>query len=334
MRISHYILSLIATAEIASCGGGQSKENTAADGSKESDTLELPAETIKQITYEPTAAKKHAHETANFFAIEADGKVMIGNSADILQTTLIHGTDITLAPDGDIIAYTDTTGERSLVHLYDIKSQKDTTLDLGDYNYRARSFSPDGNYLAVSCQFDEFSCMVMLYGMYDSSITPIYNPDTKALFNPIFSPDGKMLSCHDMQKVLIYTIKDGEAKHTKTISCDNLCIDNDLSINPICKIQLTRDHKKIVYTCADYGTERENFRHLNIYDIKNGEILKILPADKSCQDFEVSEDDNIYFLMEEDSTHSVACLASLEDLSPVIISKENFANATALRVAF
>ena len=70
------------------------------------------------------------------------------------------------------------------------------------------------------------------------------------------------------------------------------------------------------------------------HNISNGDVLKILPSDKSCKDFEVSDDGNIYFLMEADSTHSAAYSASLSDFNPIILSKENFTNATALRVAY
>ena len=277
---------------------------------------------------------KPAHNADNFFAIEADGKIMVGNSADMLKDTEIKGTDITLSPSGDIIAYTDTTDGRCSVHLYNINTKNDKSLELGRYNYHSRSFSPDGNYLAVSCQFDELSCMVILYDMRDSTLTSIVNPDTKALYNPTFSPDGRLLSCHDMQKVLVYKFDNGTAKHIKTISCDNLCLDNDLSINTLCKIQFTPGNDCIVYTCADYASEREDLRHLNIYNITNGDILKILPGDKSCKDFSVSDDGNIYFLMEADSSHAVAYLASLSNPSPVAISKDKFNNATALRVAY
>ncbi|MBQ1697503.1 MAG: PD40 domain-containing protein [Bacteroidales bacterium] len=328
-------LILLTFTLLAACG--HKPQITKDNDNVVSDTIILPPE-LEELAEKPTdkstQSTKHAHETSNFFAIEADGKVMIGNSADLLKNTEIQGTDITLSPDGDIIAYTDTTGEHCAVHIYDVNTKKDLRLQLGIYDYHSRSFSPDGNYLAVSCQFDELSCMVLLYDMRDSTLTSIVNPDTKALYNPIFSPDGTLLSCHDMQKVLIYSFYEGNAKHIKTISCDNLCIDNDLSINTLCKIQITPAHDQIVYTCADYSTEREDFRHLNVYNISNGDVLKILPSDKSCKDFEVSDDGNIYFLMEADSTHSAAYSASLSDFNPIILSKENFTNATALRVAY
>lgn len=328
MRTNIYIL--LTTILIASCGGKHQEPETAI----ESDTLALPSEIVSSLSKTQEDASKPAHNADNFFAIEADGKIMVGNSADLLKTTEIKGTDITLSPDGDQIAYTDTTDGRCSVHIYDINTKNDKSLDLGRYNYHSRSFSPDGHYLAVSCQFDEYSCMVLLYDMRDSTLTSIVNPDTKALYNPTFSPDGKLISCHDMQKVLIYTFIDGTAKHIRTISCGNLCVDNDLSINTLCKIQFTPGNDCIVYTCADYSSEREDLRHLNIYNISNGDIFKILPGDKSCKDFEVSDDGNIYFLMEADSCQSVACLASLSDLSPVTLSKDTFNNATALRVAY
>jgi hypothetical protein len=329
MRTNIYII--ITTIIFASCGG-QKQE---VDSTQQSDTLVMPEETLTAFrTTQSDDTQKPAHNADNFFAIEADGKIMVGNSADILKTTDIKGTDITLAPTGDIIAYTDTTDGRCTVHLYNINTKNDRSLDLGIYNYHSRSFSPDGNLLAVSCQFDEYSCMVRLYNMRDSSLTSIVNPDTKALYNPIFSPDGRLLSCHDMQKVLVYTLANGIAKHIKTISCDHLCVDNGLSINTSCKIQFTPGNDRIVYTCADYDSERDDLRHLNIYNITNGDILKILPSDKSCKDFAVSDDGNIYFLMEADSSHAVAYFASLSDLSPVAISKDKFNNATALRVAY
>ena len=328
MRNSKYIL--LTTIIIASCGGKQQ----VADSVNASDTLTLPAETTSLLDDEPSDSSKPVHNADNFFAIESDGKVMVGSSADLLKTTDIKGTDITLSPDGDLIAYTDTTDGRCSVHIYDINTKKDKSLSLGRYNYHSRSFSPDGNFLAVTCQLDELSCMVLLYDMRDSTLTSIVNPDTKALYNPTFSPDGRLISCHDMQKVLIYNFTDGKAKHIRTISCDNLCVDNDLSINQLCKIQLSPANDCIVYTCADYASEREDFRHLNIYNFSNGKILKILPSDKSCKDFEVSDDGNIYFLMEAGDSLSVACLANLSDPSPVAISKGKFSNATALRVAY
>jgi len=329
MRNSKYIL--LTTIIIASCGGKHPEPETV----QNSDTLSLPEETLSAFHDEQDdEEKKPAHNADNFFAIEADGKIMVGNSADMLKDTEIKGTDITLSPNGDIIAYTDTTDGRCSVHLYNINTKKDESLSLGRYNYHSRSFSPDGNFLAVSCQFDEYSCMVILYDMRDSTLTSIVNPDTKALYNPTFSPDGRLLSCHDMQKVLVYKFANGTAKHIKTISCDNLCVDNGLSINTSCKIQFTPGNDRIVYTCADYDTERDDLRHLNIYNINNGNILKILPGDKSCKDFAVSDDGNIYFLMEADSSHAVAYFASLSNLSPVAISKDKFNNATALRVAY
>lgn len=329
MRTNLHIL--LSTLLIASCGG-QKQEM---DATQPSDTLEMPEETLSVFRAPQSKdTPKPAHNADNFFAIEADGKIMVGNSADMLKDTEIKGTDITLSPSGDIIAYTDTTDGRCSVHLYNINTKNDKSLELGRYNYHSRSFSPDGNYLAVSCQFDELSCMVILYDMRDSTLTSIVNPDTKALYNPTFSPDGRLLSCHDMQKVLVYKFDNGTAKHIKTISCDNLCLDNDLSINTLCKIQFTPGNDCIVYTCADYASEREDLRHLNIYNITNGDILKILPGDKSCKDFSVSDDGNIYFLMEADSSHAVAYLASLSNPSPVAISKDKFNNATALRVAY
>lgn len=322
---------LLYTILIASCGGQQKD----VDASQPSDTLEMPEETLSVFRAPQSKNNpKPAHNADNFFAIEADGKVMVGNSADMLKDTEIKGTDITLSPSGDIIAYTDTTDGRCSVHLYNINTKNDKSLELGRYKYHSRSFSPDGNYLAVSCQFDEYSCMVLLYGMRDSSLTSIANPDTKALYNPTFSPDGRLLSCHDMQKVLIYKFANGTAKHIKTISCDHLCVDNGLSINTSCKIQFAPGNERIVYTCADYDSERDDLRHLNIYNITNGDIQKILPSDKSCKDFSVSDDGNIYFLMEADSSQAVAYFASLSNLNPVAISKDKFNNATALRVAY
>ena len=331
MRPSTYIF--FATICLSSCGTKTPNE-TPGQGVA-SDTVEIPVETYNAI--KDAASKtsvKPVHDADNFFAIAADDKIMVGNSADILKNTGISGTDITLSPDGNSIAYTDTTGERRQVHIYNISTQKDQQLDLGDYNYRARSFSPDGNYLAVCCQFDEFSCMIILYDLRDGSLSNVVNPDSQSLYNPTFSPDGALMVCHDMRKVFVYSFNEGITKHIKSISCDNLCIDNDLSINPTCQLQLTSSHDKIVYTCADYGTERANFRHLNIYDIKTGKIHKILSDRQSCKDFEVSDDGNIYFLMESDSVHSVACLANLSDLNPVALSDKKFSNATALRVAY
>lgn len=329
MKTRTYILFAIIIT--TACGITQNNEQQA----DASDTVEVPAETYNAII----AATSHkntkpAHDAGNFFAIAADDKIMVGNSADILKNTELTGTDIALSPDGYAIAYTDTTGGNSQVHIYNITTQEDQRLDLGDYNYHAQTFSPDGNYLAVSCQFDEYSSMIILYDLRDSSFSNIVNPDTQSLYNPTFSPDGTLLVCHDMRKVFVYSFDNGITKHIKSISCDNFCIDNDLSINPTCQMQLTPTHDKIVYTCADYGTERKDFRHLNIYDIKTGKIHKILTDQQSCKDFAVSGDGNIYFLMESDSTSTVACLARLSDLSPVAISSQKFLKATDLRVAY
>ncbi|MCR5454910.1 MAG: hypothetical protein K6F33_08000 [Bacteroidales bacterium] len=333
MRTSTSILFAFIFILISACGNQPSTPSL--EEAAGSDTVEIPAETYQAII--ETASKKApkpAHDAGNFFAIAADNKIMVGNSADILKNTEISGTDIALSPDGYSIAYTDTTDQRCQVHIYNINTKKDQQLDLGDYSYHARSFSPDGNFLAVNCQFDEFSCMVILYDLRDSSLSNVVNPDSQSLYNPTFSPDGTLLVCHDMRKAFVYSFSNGITKHIKSISCDNLCVDNDLSINTTCQLQLTPTHDKIVYTCADYGTERENFLHLNIYDLKTGKIKKILSDKQSCKDFEVSDDGNIYFLMESDSVQSVACLANLSDLNPVTISNQKFSNATALRVAY
>ncbi len=326
---------LFAIILISACGTQTPNENIEQGQGAESDTVEVPVETytaIKEATQ--NKASKPTHDAGNFFAIAADDKIMVGNSADILKNIGISGTDIALSPDGYSIAYTDTTSTKCQVHIYNITTQTDQQLKLGDYNYHSRSFSPDGNYLAINCQFDEFSCMVILYDLRDSTLSSVVNPDTQALYNPTFSPDGTLMVCHDMRKVFVYSFCDGITKHIKSISCDNLCLDNDLSINPTCQFQFTPTHDKIVYTCADYGTERANFRHLNIYDIKTGKIQKILSDKQSCKDFEVSDDGNIYFLMESDSIQAIACLANLSDLNPVAISNQKFSKAIALRVAY
>ena len=328
MRIDAYIL--FASICMASCNHKAQNEQPG----NESDTIEIPAETYTAIIGATQVKAKPVHDAGNFFAIEADGKIMVGNSADLLKPVGISGTDIVLSPDGYSIAYTDTTQEHSQVHVYNISTQKDQQLSLGDYDYRARCFSPDGNYLAINCQFDEFSCMIMLYDMRDGTLSNVVNPDSQSLYNPTFSPDGTLMACHDMRKVFVYSFNDGITKHIKSISCDNLCIDNDLSINPNCQLQFTSTHDQIVYTCADYGTERDNFRRLNIYDIATGQIHKIPTGNKSCQNFEVSDDGNIYFLLKTDEQKSVACLASLTDLKPVEISKIIFAKAESLRVAY
>ncbi len=314
---------------MASCG----QQPQIDPGNSTSDTIALPSELLTDEQPKPSTVK-HAHNAQNFFAIEADGKVMVGNSADILKTTDIAGTDIALSPDGYSIAYTDTSGQHKQVHIYDIATQQDQQLSLGGYDYYARNFSPDGNFLAVNCQFDELTSTILIYDLRDSTMSGVANPEAQSLYNPTFSPDGELMVCHDMRKVFVYKFENGIAKHTKTISCDNLCIDNDLSINTDCRLQFISTHDQIVYTCADYGTMRKNLRHLNIYDIRTGKIHKILSDSLSCKDFSISDDGNIYFLMENNRLTSVACLASIANPSPVAISQKKFRKATALKVAY
>ncbi len=336
MRLRRYISILFIVFLMPSCGSC-TKEHSVVDDSKASDTLEIPEELYRaiQANTKPAAKKtKPAHDAANFFAIAADDCVLVGNSIEILSKVDVCGTGVAISPDGSLIAYTDTTGRHSSVHLYDIMTKKDKKLDLGTYDYYSRSFSPDGHFLAVNCFFDAYSCMVLIYDLRDGTFSNVDNPESQSLYNPTFSPDGTLLVCHDMRKVFVYSFNDGIAKHIKSISCDNLCLDNDLSMNTSCRLQLTSSHDRIVYTCAYYGTLRDNFRQLNVYNLRTGNITKVIPDNKSCPDFEVSDDGNIYFLMESDDLHSVACMAKLTDLKPVMISKENFTKGEALRVAY
>lgn len=323
MKATYIIIILLTTASIISCGNASGLNNE----EKSTDTsLHCTAASTSSTT---------KHETDNFYAINDGGKFQVGNNIDILNQLPITGDHLIISPNGKYVAYTANTPDSiSQIHIYNIATKHDETIDFDGKNTHTQSFSPDGNYLAISYMIDAKTCIAALYNITTKKFTQVPRPSNGHLLRPTFSPDGEYLVCHDMCNAYIYTFKNGIAKYWKSISCANLCINNGHAINCSCKLQMTPKHDYIIYTCGDYSNGNTGRQLLNAYKIDNAKVQELLPNNKTCSGFDVSSDGTIYFLMNDTTINYKVYLTTLSDDKPVKISDKIFKNGKSIKVAY
>lgn len=319
------------------CGGGtsanQQSEQTAADsiGLASSQSPILGTQSV-------TSSDIHKHEADNFYAIYDSDKadtLFFGNGVDDLaRAKVIGGVCPVISPDGKNIAYTEVDSEYRTIHLYNIESGLDKTIDFGNHDVYSKSFSPDGQYLALIYFNDNSEWKVLVHHIESGSyLIPVSQKDGD-YYEPTFSPDGRYLVFHNSRKVFVLNFNNGDTKLYKSINCEELCQQNDLVVNSDSKFQLTSDGQQIIFNCEDYSAERRNVKRLMCYNIAQGSVSQILGDDYSAQDFQVSSDDNIYFLQGFADYTTRMYMARLSDLKPVRISSRQFGKFSMVSVAY
>lgn len=311
-----------------SCGGSQDSSNGADSAAVSDSAGNVP---------ESPAGEPRKYNADNFFAIDYSGDgLYVGNNVEMLTRVDIQDChNPVLAPDGNIIAYSDSDTVASHIHLYDISTGVDNVLDFGPFDCRSSSFNNDGSILAFT-----------LMNLHDVSNVYIYDKkklfkmmvsregDTEGDYNPTFSPDGAFLVFHNMRNVKIYSMKNGLPKFWKNINCENFCQRNGFAFTPDCKFQMTSDHKSIVYSCRVYSDELSDAYRLLIYDIATSSISEIISDDYSCNDFQVSDEGCIYYIQQSPDSSRYMYMVDLENLSPVKMSSVKLGEKPSLSIAY
>ncbi len=277
------------------------------------------------------------HNADNFFAFHyKDDGIYVGNNVELLtKLDLGNGYAPVLSADGNIIAYTEPDSAASRIHLYNIATRHDKTLNFGPYSCMSGDFGVDGRMLAYSIRNEGNIWNVCLYDT-ENRATEVLSAEHSqdGDYRPTFSPDGEFLLFHNMRKVMLFKVGDMGAKHYKDIYCESFCQRNALVITPSSKFQMTADHKSIVFTCEDYSSGVRGFQKLFIYDIATSRMADILNVEYSCGDFQVSDDGNIYYIQISPDGSRYLYMASLGDLRPVRVSQQKLGNYPTLSLAY
>lgn len=329
-------LLLTMAALFGSCSGSGGNGNTGVEAdSAASDSCH----TITEKTMEPAVAKSVRKHEADYFFVVFDSDhedfINFGNSIDMLQNHPVKGgVAPAISPDGKSIAYTEVDLEYRTVHILDLETATDRTLDFGDHDVYSRSYSPDGNFLTLNYCNDNSEWKVAIYNLANDTYTFPQNQKQGEFHAPTFSPDGKYLVFHDMQKVYIMSFNNGTTELYRTVNCQDMCQQNDLAVNADCKFQLAGDHKHLVFNCADYSADRRDVNRLMYYDIETGGVVQLLAEDYSAIDFHISDDGNIYYLQGFPNYQTKVYMISLSDLKSTRISQKEFGKFSSLSVAY
>lgn len=322
----HLIYLLVALVMMA-CGGGGG----------ENGALHERDSASSQLVEIENAVKPRKYNADNFFAISSPvNGIFVGNNVEMMSRLDIDSFSVvTMAPDGNTLAYADSdTSERHL-HIYKIDSGDDSELDLGPFDTCPADFDASGNILALAVR--------NLYDVSEIYLVDIKNR-TKTMvsekgnvdgdYNPTFSPDGAYLVFHNMRKVKIYSISNGSPKLWQSIDCENFCQRNDLVLTPDCKFQMTSDHKHIVFSCLDYSTEVNDSYRLIMYDMSTMEIHDLISDESSCRDFQVSDLGAVYYIQVSADSTKQLYMADLENISTVRVSDKPLCDSVSLSIAY
>ncbi len=242
------------------------------------------------------------HQTCNFYAFDINTNIYIGNSIEDLDIIDdITGVETALSPDGKIVAYASKNVKPGSVYLYDIKNKCNRHLDFPISDEISKPFfAPQGDFLAVSALSPDTQLpKILLYDLRKDTFK-IVGRENMGGFNPTFSPNGKKIVFHDMEKVYIYDYNGNTCvKLSKTIPCGEFCPQDKMGISSVCKFQLSSDEKYMYYTYDYWDSDTVRSIAFACYDISSGKIEYLSKKEKSCCDFHASDDGNVYFLLQD-----------------------------------
>lgn len=318
-----------------SCGGNGS-------GSEGSDAAsdDSVASQKSVLAKPPVDAAKRKHNADNFFAINCkDSGLYVGNNVEMMTAVPVDSCySPVLAPDGNMMAYTDCDTSARMIHLLDISTGEDSKLDFGPFHCMSSDFDAEGRMLAFTRINLRDVSNVCLYDVRNRSYQLVsYEYDTDGDYNPTFSPDGAYLVFHNMRKVKIYSMKNGSPKLWQNIDCENFCQRNDLALTPDCKFQMTSDHKSIVFSCKYFPTdtvEISSLYRLIVYDIATSEVHDVFGDEFACADFQVSDDNSIYYIQVSPDSSRYMYMTDISKLSPVRLSPAKISDNGTFSIAY
>ena len=284
----------------------------------------------------PVATKREKPQTDNFYVFDLNTNIFVGNSPETLDIIDVNGSQSAISPDGKNIACIFQKPAPSCVYVYNIKEKQGRILKFPvDLPVSNPVFAPDGKFLAAVMTTPS-SSRIAVYDLEKDTFKTVYK-DMSYYFSPAFSPEGSLLTFHDMQKVYIYGFNGFSLKLLKTVDCGNFCMDNATGIAENCKFQTLEDTVKILYTYNCYLDTVITSTVLACYDIKTEKIKNISGNGKFCTDFQASLNSNVYFLLQNSSDSTAESFLYMTELSagkPVRVSERSFEPPCSFSVSF
>jgi len=283
------IKKLIVLFIIVFCIGCASNNNGTNKFSYENDTLEVPIDSSS------------SKETDNFFVFDINTNIFVGNSLESLEILEVNGSKTAISSNGKVVSYVVEQPQPSSIFLYNIKEKDNKLLNIPT-NYVASNpvFSAENNLLAFTITDFYGLSSAALYDLKKDTFK-IISKGQSSVFNPTFSPEGGKIAFHNMENVFLMTVSGFSTKVYKTIGCENFCPENYMGIAQNCKFQLSEKYNFILYTYNNYADTVISSVILAKYDLQTGQTQDLSPKNSFCTDFQISQNNQIYFLLRKNA---------------------------------
>lgn len=194
----------------------------------------------------------------------------------------LAGTDVTLSPDGNYIAFTDESNAGRRISIMDLATFTSSPLDTSSGPSYEAVWSPDGKYIA---------CNAMQGGEWNTKIVDLKT--RKAFFfpfegdagdtHPEWSADGKKIIAHGAH-INVFTL---DGRNTRSHELTNL---GGSVIDDGTRFLMTAQEDKIVFDCQVYkeseggGDDSYAPKHLFLFDWEKDTLHSLEPPGYVCND--------------------------------------------------
>ncbi|MCQ2974556.1 MAG: hypothetical protein MJ211_07060 [Bacteroidales bacterium] len=235
-----------------------------------------------------------------YFVVAFYKSVFYGNSLENLSEINIESAQLDLSPDGKKIAYSTYQNGRQNIKLIEIDTKKEDLLSLPEFGTIMGAWNRDGKHIVISCTNQEtnFYSQPVIYDLDNNKMIYVsWLKSNTDYYNPTFSPNGKKLVFHDIERIYICDFNDGKVDLDKTISCEELCKFDNLGFSDLCKFQLTSDSKYLVFSAEIDVTLDNMCPNLMLFslNLNNGNIKQLTQSNITIADFVVAAGNEIYF---------------------------------------
>jgi Tol biopolymer transport system component len=236
-------------------------------------------------------------------AYELGGKVYATNRDTTIKKSFSNVTNPCISPDGKSLAVTkySKTGSRSII-IIDLKSMKETQLEVKNENYYGPSWSPDNKYITFNI-FINNNWTIGLVNSKNAGFTFVETTNKFGLFSPTWMNDGKHFVCHDMRKIFIFDL---QCNPTDSIDIEQ-SMGNSYFIGSNSKFLFTSDRKSIIFNCGidefmkDVEGPVEAIFSLNL---ASNSIKRLSPKGLYSTDPFIETDNNILFTGSKENEHN------------------------------
>jgi len=252
-------------------------------------------------------------------AFERDGIIFVKNFQKNIVDTLFEGFNPALSPDGQYIAFTDYSGSKRHVTLYDFNTKKRIPINIPNDNNYGPTWSPDGKLIAFNIYYNN-NWYIAVSNKENTIFKIITDKIKKGTYSPSWISDSKKILVHDLDNIYMVDL-DGNILNIYSVNE----IAKDLLISSQTRFIMSIDGQKLFFS-AGVDEDSDDFEEppeaIFYYDFHSKKLNRLSPKGLYCADIILKDDSILYFSAAKNSEEPFSIYSiNIFEKKPILLVK-------------